>query len=225
MMQTSRPILYSFRRCPYAMRARMAILASGQVVDLREIVLRDKPAEMLAASPKGTVPVLVLSDGSVIEESLEIMLWALGRNDPEGWLAGPVDRSQMLDLISACEADFKPNLDAYKYGAKGDDAQRLLARKRACVFLAALEERLSRHDFLFDGSARLGDIAIFPFVRQFAFVDKAWFDAAGFPRVSAWLEGFLAAPVFLDVMDKVARWAPGQAPIVFGGRGPDGERA
>jgi len=218
MMQTRQPILYSFRRCPYAMRARMAILASGQTVELREIVLRDKPAEMLAASPKGTVPVLVLSDDCVIEESLEIMLWALGRHDPYGWLAAAVDRSEMLELISACEADFKPQLDAYKYGAKGEDEQRMLARERAGVFLASLDERLSSHDFLFGGSARLGDIAIFPFVRQFAFVDKDWFDAAGWPRVSAWLEGFLAAPCFLDVMGKVVRWEPGQAPVRFGRR-------
>ncbi len=212
-----RPVLYSFRRCPYAMRARMAIRASGQCVELREVVLRDKPAEMLAASAKGTVPVLVLDDGAVIDESLDIMVWALERCDPAGWLAPPSgSRDDMMALIAACERDFKPHLDGYKYAPKDDPQQRLRSRERAGDFLARIEERLGGQAFLFGGRPALGDVAIFPFVRQFALVDRAWFEAAGWPRTAGWLEGFLGDDLFRCVMGKYPKWVPGQAPVLFG---------
>jgi glutathione S-transferase len=218
MMQSGLPVFYSFRRCPYAMRARMAILASGLQVELREIVLRDKPAEMVTASPKGTVPVLVLRDGRVIDESLDIMLWALGKRDPDGWLpADAARRGEMLDLIATVDADFKPHLDAYKYAAKGDQAGRFAARGRAGEFLKSLDKRLHDNRYLFGRRLSLGDVAVFPFVRQFALVDKDWFDRAGWLRLAAWLDAFLGNPCFLDVMGKVRRWEPGQAPVVFGG--------
>lgn len=202
------------------MRARMAILASGQTVELREVVLRDKPAEMLAASAKGTVPVLVLEDGRVIDESLDIMFWALGRRDPHEWLPSGEDaRAEMSGLIAACEADFKPHLDSYKYGLKGDRDGRIAARGRAGLFLDGLDARLAEHRFLFGERACLADVALFAFVRQFAFVDKAWFDDAGWRRLSVWLDGFLGDAIFLDVMGKVARWQPGQAPVMFGEHG------
>ncbi len=220
MADLAQPILYSFRRCPYAMRARMAVLASGEVVELREVVLRDKPAAMLAASAKGTVPVLVLGDGCVIDESLDIMLWALERFDPAGWLVPECgERTDMLALIAACEAEFKPHLDAYKYAAKDAPEARLAARERACSFLDRLECRLVDGAYLYGSRSALGDVAIFPFVRQFAFVDRDWFSAAGPPRLARWLDGFLQDRAFLDVMGKFAKWEPGRAPVFFGAAG------
>jgi len=220
MADIAQPILYSFRRCPYAMRARMAVLASGEIVELREVVLRDKPAAMLAASAKGTVPVLVLGDGCVIDESLDIMLWALERSDPAGWLVPESgERADMLALIAACEAEFKPHLDGYKYAAKDAPEARLAARERAPSFLDQLERRLADGTYLFGSRPTLGDVAIFPFIRQFAFVDRDWFSAAGPPRLAHWLDGFLQDRAFLDVMSKFAKWEPGKAPVLFGAAG------
>ena len=217
MADFAQPVLYSFRRCPYAMRARMAVLASGETVELREVVLRDKPAAMLAASAKGTVPVLVLGDGCVIDESLDVMLWALERSDPARWLVpecgGQMD---MLALIAACDAEFKPQLDGYKYASKDAPEARLAARERACSFLDRQERRMVDGAYLFGSRPALGDVAIFPFVRQFAFVDRDWFSAAGPPQLARWLDGFLQDRAFLDVMGKFAKWEPGQAPVLFG---------
>ena len=137
------PVLYSFRRCPYAMRARMAIAASGRCCELREVVLRDKPAELLAASPKGTVPVLVDTDGRVVDQSLDIMLWALRRNDPEGWLrpaGGTLE--DMLALIAECDGDFKRDLDGYKYPEREPDGDAAAHRAKGAAFLSRLDAHL-----------------------------------------------------------------------------------
>lgn len=195
--------LYSFRRCPYAIRARMALLVSGTQFELREVALRDKPAAMIAASPKGTVPVLVLADGRVIDESLAIMHWALARHDPEGWLAG--DDS---GLIATFDAAFKHHLDRYKYAERhGTDA--VEHRGAGLALLEPLDLRLAAHANLCRQQRSLTDIAIIPFVRQFAGVDRAWFDAQSIPQVRQWLDVHVASRLFGDAMIRVRPWSPG----------------
>lgn len=194
------PILYSFRRCPYAMRARMALLVSGVPFEHREILLRDKPAEMLAASPKGTVPVLVLSDGRVIDESLDIMQWALQQNDPEQWLDG-ADYA----LIAANDGPFKAALDRYKYPNRFD-VDPLEHREAAFVHLSQLDARLAASPYLHGEKAGLTDFALFPFVRQFAATDQAWFDAIALVQLRDWLNQMLAKPIFVDAMVRHPLW-------------------
>jgi glutathione S-transferase len=206
-------LLYSFRRCPYAMRARLAIAVSGRQVEIREVVLRDKPAELLAASPKATVPVLVLPDGEVIDESLDIMLWALRQNDPECWLA-PVHGSMpaMLALIAENDGGFKNSLDRYKYPNRhtkesGADVAGFaqVQRDEGARWLGQLDRQLES-GCLYGPRASLADMAIAPFVRQFAHTDDAWFALQPWPRLQAWLARFEAASLYLAVMDKRAAW-------------------
>lgn len=205
------PILYSFRRCPYAMRARLALLVSGTVCELREVVLRDKPPEMLAASPKGTVPVLILPCGRVIDESLDIMHWALGQNDPECWLAG--DDSV---LIARNDGPFKHHLDRMKYAVRyGSDPME--HRAAAMTFLFSLETLLTAHPCLTGSQRTLTDMAIFPFIRQFAEVDRTWFDAQPLPALQQWLAHHLASDLFQRAMVRPARWQAGDAPVTFPG--------
>lgn len=203
------PILYSFRRCPFAMRARMALLVSGQTVELREILLRVKPHAMLEASPKGTVPVLVQGDGAVIDQSLDIMRWALQRHDPEAWLAGD-DRA----LIETFDGRFKHHLDRYKYPSRhGEDP--LVHRGAGLVLLATLDERLSTSACLCGPHRTLADIALFPFIRQFAATDQPWFDAQPLPHVQAWLARLTGSDLFERAMLRLAPWQPGDAPVLF----------
>ncbi|WP_332777845.1 glutathione S-transferase [Polaromonas sp.] len=212
-MTPSLPVLYSFRRCPYAMRARLALAVSGQRCELREVTLRDKPPEMLAASPKGTVPVLVLPDGQVIDESLDIMLWALGQNDPEHWLVPQHgSMADMQALISQNDDEFKQHLDRYKYPNRypqesAGDAQSFAQAHRAdgARWLSGMERMLS-DGWLFGPNASLADMALLPFVRQFAHTDKAWFAAQPWPRLQAWLAGFEASTLYQSVMEKHAPW-------------------
>ena len=217
------PVLYSFRRCPYAMRARLAIANAEQRCELREVVLRNKPAEMIAASPKGTVPVWVDADGTVRDESLEIMLWALGQNDPDRWLrpeCGTLD--EMLELIGQIDGPFKYHLDRYKYpprylhendGAGVDPVQH---RDAAFDLLQQFEERLGSGRFLFGNRPSLADMATAPFIRQYANTDRAWFDAQDAPRLQAWLGAFLESERFQAVMEKYAPWESGRPGVLFG---------
>jgi len=202
-------LLYSFRRCPYAMRARLALLVSREPFELREVLLRDKPAAMLAASPKATVPVLVLADGRVIDESLDIMLWALGRNDPERWLAG-YDAA----LVEAFDTRFKHHLDRYKYPER-HGADPIAHRDAGVAMLGLLEARLSDSACLCGPQRALSDMAIFPFVRQFAAVDPDGFAAQPIARVQAWLARHIASPLFAQAMLRLAPWKPGDPPIVL----------
>ena len=205
------PILYSFRRCPYAMRARLALASSGLSHELREVALRSKPPELLEASPKGTVPVLVLPDGEVIDESLDVMLWALRQHDPDGWLTGDIDG--MLALIAKCDGTFKQHLDRYKYPIRYADehaynAQAFAASHQAAgaAWLALLQGRLHATNCLFGDHASLADMAVLPFVRQFAHTDAAWFAAQPWPQLSAWLARFEASALLTGVMQKYALW-------------------
>lgn len=205
------PVLWTFRRCPYAMRARLAIVSSGQHVELREILLRDKPAPFRAASPKATVP--VIQDGTaVIEESRDVMLWALNRNDPEGWLDMPDTGHALIDT---CDGPFKMALDHTKYAVRFPDREEADERAKAMVFLRDLNQRLEKTPFLMGNRRTLADMAILPFVRQFANTDRAWFDAQGLLPLTAWLDDFLASPRFRAVMTKYPPWQAGQDQVFF----------
>lgn len=203
-----RPVLWSFRRCPYAIRARLAIRCSGVPVELREIVLRDKPPAFLAASPSATVPCLVTPE-RVIDESLEIMHWALRQNDPEAWRDMPPEGP---DWIARCDGPFKHALDRVKYASRypGENPAQHLAAARA--FLTDLEAQLDL--WLFDRPT-LADMAILPFIRQFAHIDKPWFDAQPWPRLQGWLARFMASDAFACVMPKFPRWQEGQPGLSF----------
>lgn len=192
--------LYSFRRCPYAMRARMALRYSGVPVSIIEVSLKAKPADMLAASPKGTVPVLVCADGRVIEQSLEIMHWALSQNDPDVWL--PADRPLIETLIEENDTRFKVLLDRYKYAVRYPEYPMEHYRAQAAVVLQRLECLLEHTPYLTGTTLTLADVALAPFIRQFAHVDRAWFAQAPYPKLQAWLERFLASGLFTAVMAK-----------------------
>ena len=206
------PLLYSFRRCPSAMRARMALLVSGTSVRLREVVLRDKPAEMIAASPKATVPVLVLPDEQVIDESLTIMHWVLERNDPENWLQGNAAESA---LIAEADGPFKDHLDRYKYPTRYENVDALEHRAAGLVFLEKLDALLQDSGQLMGAKPTLADHAIFPFVRQFANNDRAWFDALPLPALQQWLSDHLASPLFATTMQKYPQWHSGDDEPLF----------
>ncbi len=201
------PILYSFRRCPYAMRARMAIAASGVTVSLREVLLRDKPPELLAASSKATVPVLVLPDGEVIDESLDIMRWALKANDPQGWLQGADTESEW---IQACDGEFKHWLDRYKYADRHPEHSATVYRANAEQFLSQVESALSDARWLRGEGASAIDVAVFPFIRQFAGVESDWWADAPYPCTRRWLERWLQSELFSTIMAKYPRWEAGQ---------------
>ncbi len=219
MTETDLPVLYSFRRCPYAMRARLALASSGLKCALREIVLRDKAPEFVEASPKATVPVLVDAAGGVLEESLDIMDWALGRHDPEGLLPTDSEReAAMRALIADIDGPFKIHLDRYKYpnrfegeGPVDTEAERAAAGR----IIDELETRLKASYWLFGDRPGYADLAILPFVRQFAFVDKAWFDTQPWPQVQDWLARFLASDRFLSIMTKYPKWQTGDPVTLF----------
>lgn len=208
---TALPVLYSFRRCPYAMRARMALWISGTTCELREIKLSAKPPELLEASPKGTVPVLVLPDGTVIDESLAIMRWALARHDPEHWLAG-----NDAALIAANDGPFKHALDRYKYPSRYPGCDPLAHRAHGLHILMHLEDLFASAANLTGPHRALADVALFPFVRQFAHTDPDWFAAQPIPHVQAWLERHCGSELFAAVMGKFAPWSAGDAVVLFG---------
>jgi len=193
--------LYSYRRCPYAMRARMALVVAGIQCDVHEIDFKNKPDEMLTASPKGTVPVLVTNEGDVIDESLDVMLWALAQNDPKNWLT---DKGGALALIAENDGAFKIALDQYKYPNRFPDEDCSNARERGTEFLKKLNGLLEGRSGLITNKSCLADIAIFPFVRQFANVDRPWFDAQDLPALHLWLTAHLESDLFKAIFKKQA---------------------
>jgi glutathione S-transferase len=211
------PVLYSFRRCPYAIRARMALSCSGIQVELREVILREMPVSLLDCSPKGTVPVLVLPGGRVIDESLDIMYWALAKNDPQQWLpADGEERSLEINrLLDENDHSFKQHLDHYKYAERFPQQAASEYRSRGEAFLEKLERRLEQSAWLAGERLSVADVAIFPFVRQFALVDKPWFDRMRRPRLQAWLNTLLASALFSSVMKKYPQWQDGDAITLF----------
>ena len=212
----SSPLLYSFRRCPYAMRGRLAIWKAEISCELREVVLRDKPPSLLEYSPKATVPVLVLADGTVIDESLDIMFWALEQNDPAGWLSPPHGTvAELRSLVKVNDSDFKKHLDRYKYPNRYEDVDPVYHRQEAEKFLADLDARIQAHGHLFGPEPSLADFAIGPFIRQFANTNREWFDATDYEALKTWLSGFLELPLFVSVMDKYPQWHAGDAPTMI----------
>lgn len=210
-MKAAPPILYSFRRCPYAMRARLAIQSSGIKVQLREIVLQDKAPEFLNGSPKGTVPVLV-SDSKYIEESLDIMHWILTKADPEGWLRMP---DMGYDWISRNDGPFKAALDHTKYAVRFPDINIGLERQKIKRFLQDLNLQISNSPWMFGNSCSLADMAILPFVRQLANVDRDWFDSQNWKNLHRWLTAFLDSDRFKSMMVKYKRWVFGDPALLF----------
>ncbi len=195
----SEALLYSFRRCPYAMRARLALRYSGVPVRIVEVSLKAKPAEMLALSPKGTVPVLNV-DGQVIEESLEIMQWALAQHDPDNWLLQ--GDPAVFALIAENDQGFKYHLNRYKYAERYPEHSMEQYRAEGEVFLQNLEDLLADRAYLLADHPSLADMALAPFVRQFAHVDREWFAASPYTQLQAWLQRFLESPLFISVMAK-----------------------
>lgn len=204
----TKPVLYSFRRCPYAMRARLAVASAGLEVELREVVLRDKPAAFLKASPSATVPCLVTADG-VIDESLDVMIWALQQRDPAGWLNMP---EAGFKWIARADGPFKDALDRTKYANRYPGVDAATQRDITGEFLCDLDATIG--DWIFDRPT-LADFAILPFVRQFAFIDKDWFDAQPWRKLQGWLERFLVSDRFSHIMEKYPQWQPDDPPVVF----------
>ncbi len=209
-MSVSIPILYSFRRCPYAIRARLAICYAGITTQHREILLRDKAQQFLQVSNSKTVPTLVLED-RVIDESYDIMLWALAKNDPEEWQVMPTIGNE---LIAHADGPFKDALDKTKYASRFPEEDIIENRQKATDFLFKLELML-KEGCLFGSKVKLADMAILPFVRQFAFIDKNWFDAQPWPNLRRWLNNFLLSNLFSKTMRKYARWRPTDEIIYF----------
>ena len=212
-------ILYSFRRCPYAMRARFALKYAGIKTELREIDLNNPPEELVAISEAATVPVLHLPDGRVIDESWDIVKWAVKQNDPEDW-AG--DHEQYLTesemLIEINDYSFKQDLDHYKYADRHPEHPMEYYREQGEEFLLELEERLTTTRFLLSDRISIADIGIFPFIRQFAMVDESWFAQAPYPNLQRWLNGFLEpdhkeAQLFAAIMEKYELWEQGCPPV------------
>ncbi len=209
------PVLYSFRRCPYAMRARLALLASGVRCEIREIALSQKPESMLAISPKGTVPVLWVK-GQVLEESLDIMNWALSQGGPAHWQTHHLAcHEEAVNLVKQCDQDFKINLDRYKYPNRYDLMDGSVHRELGAQYLFKLEERLRRFAHLMGPAWTWVDAAIAPFVRQFARTDRAWFDDQPWPALKNWLENFEQSPEFQVVMHKYKVWHQDAKPVAF----------
>ncbi|MDD5275669.1 MAG: glutathione S-transferase [Methylovulum sp.] len=211
-MQTKPPVLYSFRRCPYAIRVRLAIAYAAIDVEIREVALKNKPTQLLALSPKATVPVLQLEGGVVIDESLDIMRWALAYNDPERWLALDGAGEQ---LIAWNDGAFKYFLDRYKYADRYPEFSAHHYRRQAEAFLIALENHLRCFRYLCGNDFSLADAAIFPFVRQFAGVDNDWFHSSNYQRLKQWLETLLNTELFRTVMVKYPVWVAGDSPIIM----------
>ncbi|MFT4938923.1 MAG: glutathione S-transferase, partial [Paraglaciecola sp.] len=217
------PILYSLRNCPYAMRARIAIYKANQRVLLRDVILSNKPAEMMASSPKGTVPILVLEQDKesvsqcVIEESLEIMLWALANNDPDDLLHAyaPEALPNMLNLIARFDDEFKVCLEQYKCAKRYKEDNLTDCRQTCEPYMADLEKRLEQHPFLMSTKESLADIALLPFIRQFARVERQWYLQSSYPNVRQWLNNYLQSPMFTKVMAKYPLWLENRENVFF----------
>lgn len=208
------PVLYSFRRCPYCMRAHMALKNSGIKVELREVDLNNMPEEALSASEHETVPILVLPNGSVMDESWDILKWALQQNDPDNWLGE--DNEFLLDaeiLIETNDFSFKEDLDHYKYADRFPEHSQEHYRQACEVFIEELEEMLSENKFLLADQLTLADIGVFPYVRQFSLVNKDWFEQSSYTHVKTWLNNLIDSELFQDVFQKHALWKTGDDAI------------
>ncbi|MFK5912854.1 MAG: glutathione S-transferase [Woeseiaceae bacterium] len=212
------PILYSLRQCPYAMRARMGIFLSRQPVMLRDIIMTNIPDDMVIASAKAEVPVLVLPDSSVIDQSLDVMIWALKNSDPDDLLLSNQSNAfeDMLDFIYRSDNEFVDNLKKYKAASRYHDETEIHCREQCEVFISELELRLTKHDYLMGNSASLADYAILPFIRQFSRVDRKWYLQAPYLKLQLWLDKHYQNPMFSKVMKKYPQWLESKEDVLFG---------
>ena len=208
------PILYSFRRCPYAMRARMAIHISSQKCEIREVLLRDKPPSMLEYSSKGTVPVLVLQSGEVIDESLDVIDWALNLNDPDNWQRSK-NNEKTKELIKINDGEFKYHLDRYKYSKRYDNEDPEFHRKKCLKFIESINNELNNSEYIFDDNISYADIVVLPFIRQFRIADIEWFDSLPYDNLKKWLSSFLDSSLLNSIMKKYDLWQEGDSLIIF----------
>jgi len=209
MIDNQIPILWTFRRCPYAMRTRLAIKVSGIRVYLREIVLRHKPSEFVSDSPKATVPVLKMPNGEILEESIDIMHWALAQNDPDDWLEVLKKREEYsIRFLADLDGPFKNDLDRYKYASryKLDNKAGLAHRDKGSKFLNQINESLANAPYLSGERQGFLDIASLPFVRQFRIANIEWFDQQDWPQLHNWLQTFLASDQLKLSMEKLKPW-------------------
>tara|TARA_Y100001970_G_scaffold7723_1_gene8847 strand:- start:200 stop:853 length:654 start_codon:yes stop_codon:yes gene_type:complete len=213
-LKNNLPILYSFRRCPYAMRARMAIHISSQKCEIREVLLRDKPPSMLEYSSKGTVPVLVLQSGEVIDESLDVIDWALNLNDPNNWLRSK-ENEETKKLIEINDGEFKHHLDRYKYSKRYDNEDPEFHKKKCLKFIESVNNELSNSKYIFDDNISYADIVLLPFMRQFRIADMEWFDSLPYDNLKEWLSSFLNSPLLNSIMKKYDLWKEGDDLIIF----------
>lgn len=204
----SLPVLYSLQHCPFAMRARMALLLSKQDVMLRAVVTKDKPREMLVISPKGTVPIIIFPDDTIIDESLDIMIWALHKNDPKDLLykEQPEMYPQMLSLINICDTEFRVNLSAYKYGSRYHESNEVELRSKCEIFIKQIESLLEKNTYLFGEKLSMADLAVLPNLRQFMNVDKKWFRKTDYPKLTKWLATLMQSLLFTKTMRKYPLW-------------------
>ena len=200
-----KPILYSYRRCPYAMRARMALRYAGIDIEIREISLRQKPQSMLDVSPKGTVPVLKLVDSTIIDQSLDIMNWAIKQSDPDDW-RNHAKQSEINQLIEVNDGAFKRILDQYKYSERHQIPLEDILDEALRIELMPLNVRLQSNQFLIGEKISLVDIAIFPFIRQFAMVDLDWWKSTNLKELQIWLDHFIESELFTSIMEKHPVW-------------------
>ena len=208
------PILYTFRRCPYAMRARFAIRSSQIIVEVREIKLQEKPTEFLETSPKVTVPVLITNHGKILEESLDIMNWALSINDPHKWLCkGKLKNQEIINFLVNLETKFKTNLDKYKYPNKFHGVDKYAFRDKNLFFLKKLDFYLKENKHLNCEHLSLLDYVIFPFIRQFRNVDQEWFNKLNFIYLDKWINQIVDSEDFSSIMKKFKKWEPKDIPI------------
>jgi glutathione S-transferase len=219
MITPDLPVLYSFRRCPYAMRARMGLAVSRQSYVLREVDLKDRPAQLREVSAKATVPVLILANGKVLDQSLQIMRWTLAISDPQHWLKVPPSKAAQMDAwIAHCDSDFKHHLDRYKYATRYPDVRAEDHRTQAAEFLFELDRRLKETAYLGGPDMSLVDVALAPFVRQFASADRDWFEHQSWPALRCWLEAFVATDLFTGIMKKYPVWKMGDSDrLIFNG--------
>ena len=216
MTVTNLPVLYSFRRCPYAMRARMALVYSDTKIELREVDLKNKPDDFLNVSPKATVPILILNNGVVLEESLDIIYWALSVQDKDGWLVLNENQKKLADLlINENDTEFKLHLDHYKYSKRFPEYSEIHYRQQGEVFLEKLNEILKNTKYLINDKLTLADIAIAPFVRQFSNVDIDWFRNSKYQLLVQWLDDILNSSLFTNAMGKYPVWELNNEKIIF----------
>ena len=218
---TKLPILYSFRRCPYAMRARMALLISNITCEIREVRLSNKPSEMLTLSPKGTVPVLLLENGLVLDESLDIMFWALERNDPNSLLQDYlINESENKKILNMIDNDFKFALDRYKYPNRYDDIDPLKYRDICENILVSINNKINEYNYIYGKHLSFIDMAVLPFIRQFRIANPVWFDnEMSQIKIKFWLENFLSLTTFKNVMIKYPEWVNAREKIIFPNNG------